>query len=157
MMAGARSHELRVGAAESITGQRRLSSASAIYHLSCGTVNFQTLYSSKAGPTIFIDSGLAQTMAAPSILIFQPDSSAPELSAEEFKLDKFLGGWHVVWSTLPLWKVSRLVDQPLHIVVDHLVLCRIRKVYQIRRNSISDARQPFAWSLLLVYRCAHNV
>jgi hypothetical protein len=49
---------------------------------------------------------LAPTMSDPSIQIHPPNSNAAELSVAQFPLDKFLGSWHVVWSTLPLWKVS---------------------------------------------------
>lgn len=57
------------------------------------------------------DHPLVSTMSDPSIHIYPPNSNAAELSAGQFPLDKFLGSWHVVWSTLPLWKVSC----PLHI------------------------------------------
>ncbi|CUA74098.1 hypothetical protein RSOLAG22IIIB_10986 [Rhizoctonia solani] len=49
-------------------------------------------------------------MAEPSnlshaeLMIHQPDSFHPSLSREQFDIDKFMGKWHVIHSTLPLWK-----------------------------------------------------
>ncbi|KEP48383.1 putative TrfA domain protein [Rhizoctonia solani 123E] len=40
----------------------------------------------------------------PEIIIHQPDSFHPSLSREQFDIEKFMGKWHVVQSTLPLWK-----------------------------------------------------
>ncbi|KAF8593086.1 hypothetical protein BDV93DRAFT_530017, partial [Ceratobasidium sp. AG-I] len=40
----------------------------------------------------------------PKVQIHQPDSCHPSFSREEFDIDKFMGKWHVIQSTLPLWK-----------------------------------------------------
>ncbi|CAE6459238.1 unnamed protein product [Rhizoctonia solani] len=40
----------------------------------------------------------------PEIMIHQPDSFHLSLSREHFDIKKFMGKWHVIQSTLPLWK-----------------------------------------------------
>jgi hypothetical protein len=48
-------------------------------------------------------------MQATGIQLYAPDSTdVPSLSKEVFPYDTFMGKWHVVWSTLPLWNVSVL-------------------------------------------------
>ncbi|KAH8089148.1 hypothetical protein HD553DRAFT_305260 [Filobasidium floriforme] len=43
-------------------------------------------------------------MQATGIQLYPPDSTdVPSLSGEVFPYDAFMGKWHVVWSTLPLW------------------------------------------------------
>ncbi|QRV82493.1 hypothetical protein RhiJN_10508 [Ceratobasidium sp. AG-Ba] len=43
-------------------------------------------------------------MAEPQVIVHPPDSFHSSLSRDEFDIDKFMGKWHVIWSTLPLWK-----------------------------------------------------
>ena len=46
-------------------------------------------------------------MEATGIELHAPDSTGvAALSKEQFPYDAFMGKWHVVWSTLPLWNVS---------------------------------------------------
>ena len=46
-------------------------------------------------------------MEATGIELHAPDSTGvAALSKEHFPYDAFMGKWHVVWSTLPLWNVS---------------------------------------------------
>ncbi|KAH7322326.1 hypothetical protein B0J17DRAFT_683653 [Rhizoctonia solani] len=40
----------------------------------------------------------------PEVMIHQPDSFHPSLSRESFDIERFMGKWHVIYSTLPLWK-----------------------------------------------------
>lgn len=41
-----------------------------------------------------------------SVEIHPPDSFHPSLSKDNFDIGKVMGTWHVVYSTLPLWKVN---------------------------------------------------
>ncbi|RSH86797.1 uncharacterized protein EHS24_005069 [Apiotrichum porosum] len=43
------------------------------------------------------------------IRIHTPESDAPELAngPNGFDRKKFMGAWHVVWSTLPMWKTNK--------------------------------------------------
>ncbi|KAG8697800.1 hypothetical protein FRC09_007637 [Ceratobasidium sp. 395] len=43
-------------------------------------------------------------MAESQVIVHPPDSFHPSLSRDEFDIDKFMGKWHVIQSTLPLWK-----------------------------------------------------
>lgn len=53
-------------------------------------------------------------MQATGIQLYPPDSTdVPSLSKEVFPYDAFMGKWHVVWSTLPLWNVSVLSAKTL--------------------------------------------
>jgi hypothetical protein len=65
----------------------------------------------------------ASTMSDPPVQIFPPDSDTAQLSVEQFPLDKFLGTWHVVWSTLPLWKVSQALPLRFIVVDDRCEWC----------------------------------
>ncbi|CAE6424518.1 unnamed protein product [Rhizoctonia solani] len=47
---------------------------------------------------------MTEPLLYPEIIIHQPDSFHPSLSREQFDIEKFMGKWHVVQSTLPLWK-----------------------------------------------------
>ncbi|CAE6437027.1 unnamed protein product [Rhizoctonia solani] len=47
---------------------------------------------------------MSEPSSQPSITVHHPDSFHPSLSRERFDIDKFMGKWHVVSSTLPLWK-----------------------------------------------------
>ncbi|KAJ1305713.1 hypothetical protein OPQ81_010448 [Rhizoctonia solani] len=47
---------------------------------------------------------MTEPSSQPEIMIHQPDSFNPSLSREQFDIDKFMGKWHVIRSTLPLWK-----------------------------------------------------
>ncbi|CAE6468704.1 unnamed protein product [Rhizoctonia solani] len=40
----------------------------------------------------------------PAVMIHQPDSFHSSLSREQFEIERFMGKWHVVHSTLSLWK-----------------------------------------------------
>lgn len=44
------------------------------------------------------------TMATTVPVVNPPGSSAPELL--DFDSNWFMGTWSVIWSTLPMWKVS---------------------------------------------------
>ncbi|KAF8701070.1 hypothetical protein RHS03_06575, partial [Rhizoctonia solani] len=47
---------------------------------------------------------MSEPSSQPSIIVHHPDSFHPSLSRERFDIDKFMGKWHVISSTLPLWK-----------------------------------------------------
>ena len=49
-------------------------------------------------------------MTAPSsVRLFAPDSNAEALAESTFPFDRFLGTWHVIASTLPMWKGKQQV------------------------------------------------
>ncbi|CAE6419953.1 unnamed protein product [Rhizoctonia solani] len=61
---------------------------------------------------------MAEPSSHPAIMIHQPDSFHSSLSREQFDVDKFMGKWHVVQSTLPLWKSRSDVTitySPIHV------------------------------------------
>ncbi|GHJ83997.1 hypothetical protein NliqN6_0399 [Naganishia liquefaciens] len=96
-------------------------------------------------------------MSASTLQISPPDSTAPELSAERFELDKFLGAWHVVWSTLPLWKDKKDVCITYSAMAeDSTGRPRLDDLVEYRKQSASSDSIPSTVKGIDVLDNSHN-